>query len=73
MAERNQDQPSPLPAIDHESGVRMSKEQLASPEMQAAIAKARERMTRPSGGGGSTAEDLERLIREIRRELATPT
>jgi len=47
---------------------RMSREQLDEPEVQAAIAKAKERARNPvKGSGGSNREDLLRLAREQRR------
>jgi hypothetical protein len=47
---------------------RMSRERLDTPEMRAAIAKAKARAESPAKqGGGSTAEDLLRQAREHRR------
>jgi hypothetical protein len=47
---------------------RMSRERLDTPEMRAAIAKAKARAGSPAKqGGGSTAEDLLRQAREHRR------
>jgi len=51
----------------------MSREQLDSPEMKAAIARARELAAKPRVEGGSTADDLKRMADEIRRHLAAPT
>jgi hypothetical protein len=53
--------------LDQEPGERpMTHDELSTPEMQAAIAKARKRIATSDGSPGKTADDLLKLAREQR-------